>query len=83
MNGNVTTYLVDGVVGLSAVVEERDGYVGSLSARYEVGVERIGQVRSGVSSYYIQGGLGSVVALADSSGNVTSYGYNAFGTLAP
>jgi RHS repeat-associated protein len=80
VNGQVSSYLMDPLGGYGNVVEERAGFTGNLVARYDSGLDLIRMDRGGVASYYVQDGLGSVVALTNTAGLVTdSYGYDAFG----
>jgi RHS repeat-associated protein len=80
VSGQVSSYLMDPLGGYGNVVEERAGFTGNLVARYDSGLDLIRMDRGGVASYYVQDGLGSVVALTNTAGLVTdSYGYDAFG----
>jgi RHS repeat-associated protein len=80
VNVQVSSYLYDPLGGYGNVVEERAGLTGTLIARYDSGLDLIRMDRGGFASYYVQDGLGSVVALTNSAGLVTdSYGYDAFG----
>ena len=83
VNGAVTSYLVDTLWGYGDVVEERDGLVGSLTARYEMGLDRVRMDRPGAGGgtrYFLFDGLGSVMGLTDGGGSLTdSWTYDAFG----
>ncbi len=86
-DGNVTSYLPETVFAPYAqVAEEREGVTGRLAARYDTGValSRVDRYPAGggtaVSSYFLQDGQGSTVALTDGGGVLTdSYGYDTFG----
>jgi RHS repeat-associated protein len=78
--GNVTNYYWS-ILGLPQVVNETDGS-GNPKASYILGAGLIAIKDSGVKKYYITDALGSVLALTDSSGNITdSYEYSEYGEL--
>jgi RHS repeat-associated protein len=86
-NGQVTSYLTETLFAPYAqVAEERDGVTGNLVARNDMGIDlaRMDRFAAGVAtgdaSYYLHDGLGSTVALTNSSGVLTdTYGYDTFG----
>jgi len=78
--GDITNYYWS-LLGLPQVVNETDGS-GNPKASYILGAGLIAIKVSGAKKYYITDALGSVLALTDSSGNVTdTYEYGSFGEL--
>jgi RHS repeat-associated protein len=75
-----TNYLYDG----PSLIEEVDGS-GNVLARYTFSRkidQTLSMIRSGVTSYYEQDGIGSVSALSNPSGGLAStYSYDSFGNL--
>jgi RHS repeat-associated protein len=77
---NTTRYLVDELnpTGYAQVVEELTGT--TVTRRYTYGLQRISQAQSGMASFYVYDGFGSVRQLTDSAGAVTdTYDYDAWG----
>lgn len=78
--GDITNYYWS-LSSLPHVINETDGS-GNSKASYILGTGLIAIKVSGVKKYYITDALGSVLALTDSSGNVTdTYEYNEYGEL--
>ncbi len=76
--GDITNYYWS-FLGLPQVINETDGSNNS-KASYIIGANLIAIMLNGVKKYYITDALGSVLALTDSSGNVTdTYEYGPFG----
>ncbi len=75
-----TNYLYDG----ANLLQEIDNS-GNVLARYTQGVyvdEPLSELRSGITSYYEEDGLGSVTSLSSSTGGIAnSYTYDSFGKL--
>src|SRR6266404_2198253 len=82
VNGSSTKYIVDARGSLSNVLAETDN-AGSVSAYYVYGLGLISKVNPTAQTYsYHYDGLGSTIALTDSSGNeVNRYAYDPFGRL--
>jgi len=80
--GQTTHYLWDELSPYSDVVLETDA-AGTPLASYVLGnTQLISQTRSGVTSFYLHDGQGSVRALANIAGSITdTYAYTAFGEL--
>jgi RHS repeat-associated protein len=80
-NAGVITNYYWSLSSLPQVINETDGS-GNSKASYILGTGVIAIKVSGVKKYYITDALGSVLALTDSSGNVTDkYEYGPFGEL--
>jgi RHS repeat-associated protein len=80
-NGEETRYLVDAKNLYAQVIEEYRAD-GNVTASYVYGRDLVSQHQDGSSIYYHVDGLGSTRVLTDFSGNVIStYQYNAFGSL--
>ncbi|MGV8121805.1 MAG: RHS repeat-associated core domain-containing protein [Candidatus Xenobiia bacterium LiM19] len=78
--GDITNYYWS-LSSLPQVINETDGS-GNSKASYILGAGLIAIKVSGVKKYYITDALGSVLALTDTSGNVTdTYEYEPFGEL--
>jgi RHS repeat-associated protein len=79
---SVTNYLWDEASIYGDVVLETDGS-GAIQASYMLGNGQVlTETRSGVTSYYLDDGQGSVRGLTNNAGAVTdSYSYDAFGNL--
>jgi RHS repeat-associated protein len=73
-NSNTTTFTWDIAAGIPQVLDDED-------FRYVYGLGRVSEVGPGTTTrYYLTDALGSVLALADSSGSVlNSYEYDVFG----
>jgi hypothetical protein len=82
VGSNVTNYLWDEASTSGDVVLETNRS-GAIQASYVLGKGQVlTQTRSGVTSYYLYDGQGSVRGLTNSAGAVTdSYSYDAFGNL--
>jgi len=80
-----TNYLYDGVDIGANVIQELDNSW-NLLARYAPGLgmdQQLAELRSGVTSYYQQDGLGSVSSLSNSAATLANtYIYDSFGNLA-
>jgi|GEM_PF-2035297 len=80
-NAGVITNYYWSLSSLPQVINETDGS-GNPKASYILGAGLIAIKVSGVKKYYITDALGSVIALTDSSGNVTdTYEYSEYGEL--
>ena len=82
VNGTKTTYLVDPNGPLSQGLAETDG-AGNITAYYVYGLGLISKVTpEGQAYFYHYDGLGSTVAMTDSSGSVVNtYAYETFGNV--
>ena len=77
-----TRYVVDPSVALSKILAETDSS-GNITVYYVYGLGLVSKITSeGKAYYYHYDGLGSTVAITDSSGNIVNkYAYDAFGSV--
>jgi len=82
VDGEVTTCLVDQILGLPSVVVERNDLGGMLAEYF---YDRFGLIAKRDASestfYYHYDGLGSTIAMTGASGSVNEYIYNEYGQL--
>ena len=82
IGSQTTNYLWDNASWYGDVVLETNGSGSTLASYVLGGTELLSQSRSGVTSYYLHDGQGSVRDLTNSTGNITdTYAYTAFGEL--
>lgn len=82
VNGVTTRYVVDINRGISQVLAETDEN-GRITAYYVYGLGLISKITpSGKAYYYHYDGLGSTIAITDSSGNIVNkYAYSPYGEV--